>query len=107
MTVTSGIVRLGVLLIPCLFTYLAIDSLAGKITDATVIVDILANASVSEALAWLVAVLCGGLALKERRLRKQTLAREHSRTQRLESIVDENRTGSGLTVLGETQPEDT
>lgn len=104
--VWSGLVKLGLVFIPCLFIFLSAKEFAGKVTGFDFVLNLLADASINDGLAWLVALFSSGLFLRERKIRKATIAREHSRTQRLESIVDENRAGSGLPLLGNTNKED-
>lgn len=84
----------------------AIESLAGKQTDASILVNLLGKLEISVLLSWAV----GGAGLmygrSQNRLRKRTIERLHGRIKDLESEIDPGRTSSKLTPRGETNPED-
>lgn len=85
----------------------AIASLAGKETTADFLVQWLTSPeqSGSSVTIWIiVALLCTGWALVERRLRQRKTASLSNRIKTLERELDEKRTSSGLTVEGKTPP---
>lgn len=88
------------------FTYKSIDSLAGQRTDANIGVVLLGSLKLSEVFAFLFGG--GGVVYgwKERSLRKSTIERLQNRIKKLETSVDPNRTSSGLTPKGDTNPND-
>lgn len=47
-----------------------------------------------------------GYGYTERRLRQSAIKRLHNRVKELETMIDPNRTSSGLTVEGKTNPQD-
>lgn len=84
----------------------AIVSFAGKTSDANVLIQFLTDIQVSNALAW---VFGGGGVLygyKQRSLNGKTVERLQPRIEQLETSFDRNRTSSGLTKTGETNPKD-
>jgi hypothetical protein len=88
------------------YGYLAVQALSGKQTAANIGVNVLANLSISEALAW---VLAGGSIIygqRQAKLRRDTTERMHGRNKVLEERVDPGRTSSQLTTRGQTSPED-
>jgi hypothetical protein len=84
----------------------AVEALAGKKTDANILVSFLANLDVSIMLSWAVGgagVLYGRA---QNKLRKTTVERLESRIRKFEAQVDPGRSSSKLTPRGETNPED-
>ena len=81
--------------------YLMVGELAGKQTAADITISLWDKA---------LAVIFGGGGVlyghKERKLRKDTVERLQKRNIELESMIDKNRSTSGLTPLGDTDPED-
>jgi hypothetical protein len=88
------------------FAYRTVASLAGVSTTANVALQVATDLRVNTALAWLLGG--GGFAygLGQRRLRRKTIERLQDRIRTLEEATDPGRTSSGLTVRGETHPED-
>lgn len=84
----------------------AIEALAGKQTDANVIVNFLTKFEVSVVLGW----AAGGCGLaygrSQRKLRKAAIERLSGRIQELETQIDPSRSTSRLTPDGDTNPED-
>jgi len=80
--------------------------LSGKITDANIAVNFLANLQISVALGW--AVGGGGMlyGYSQNKLRKRDVRRLHSRLERFERMHDPNRTTSQLGPTGDTNVED-
>jgi hypothetical protein len=84
----------------------SIVSLAGQYTFADIGISFLGKLSVTQSIQY---TLIGGLSLwglKERRLRRATIARLAPRIEELEKIIDAKRTSSKLTLIGTTRPED-
>lgn len=84
----------------------SIEVLSGHSTFADIGVRVLANVSISKAVAWLFG--CSGVVygIKQRRLRRDTIENLQARIKLLEKTIDSKRTTSGLTVRGETREED-
>ena len=83
-----------------------VATLAGRQTGADIDVGFLADVKVSTALAWALTSMAGGVAVRERRLRKSTIERLSRRTEELEQRLDPKRSSSALTRRGETNPID-
>jgi hypothetical protein len=84
----------------------AITSLAGQYTFADIGIRFLGKLSITQSIQY---TLIGGLSwwgIKERRLRRATIARLAPRIEELEKIIDAKRTSSKLTLIGTTRPED-
>lgn len=84
--------------------------LAGRSTDATfalqLAVSILGNDKIMKFI-WL--IVCGGsigYGVNQKRLRQRAIQRLTLRPRQLETLIDQNRTTSGLTTRGTTRPED-
>ena len=86
--------------------YLSIEVLAGKNTLADIGIGFLTDINVSVAISW--ALAAGGVlyGYGQRRLRKNGVEHLAKRNQRLELIIDPERTSSNLTERGDTRPED-
>jgi len=86
--------------------YLAIDSLSGKTTLADIGLKVMANMTLSKWLAY--ALGAGGVAYgaNERRLRRNAVRRLAPGRLQYEQEHDPQRSSSGLTVAGETNPEE-
>jgi hypothetical protein len=84
----------------------AVQALAGKQTEANILVNFLTKFEVSVALGW--AVGAGGLIYgrSQRKLRKASVARLSERLQAFEAEIDPKRTTSTLRSNGDTNPED-
>jgi hypothetical protein len=84
----------------------AIEALAGKQTDANILVKMLGVFEVSMALSW----MAGGAGViygrSQAKQKKTTVERLHKRIAELESVMDPGRTSSKLTPRGETNKED-
>jgi hypothetical protein len=88
------------------FATQAVADLSGKETFASFFLQVLGKESASDSLVLLLAIVFGGWALLERRLRRRKTAELSQRIQHLETLIDPNRTGSRLTPTGETHPGD-
>lgn len=84
----------------------AIQALAGVETSADIAIQVLANIDISVYIAWGGSLAFFLLMLRERRLRKKLIKRYHPEQVEAELKIDENRSSSGLTHDGETNPED-
>ncbi len=120
--------KYGAILGIAAFTYLSIDSLAGKTTQADIdikasgslalnekqkdtkkiiiSVDILTGYKIALTLAFVFGI--GGIAYgrKQAKLRKDVIERYHPLIQKAERIIDPKRSTSQLTQRGDTRPED-
>lgn len=88
------------------YAYLSVAALAGKETLADIGIQFLSDVRVSEALAWLLATSGVVYGYRQRKLRRDTVERQHGRIEELERRVDPKRSSSRLTPRGETRPED-
>lgn len=93
-----GIVALGG------FAFLSIDSIAGKTTAISVMVEALADLKVSLSIA--LTGLAIAWAAIERYLRHRKTEQLQGRIKELEQRLDPKRTSSGLTPRGSTNPRD-
>ena len=86
--------------------YLSIDSLAGQDTFAKLGIQFMVNMTVSKWAAYIFGV--GGMAYgwNERRLRRNTVVRLGPGRLEYEQRLDPKRSSSGLTMKGETSPEE-
>lgn len=84
----------------------AIEALAGKETDANILVSMIGTVEISMMLSWVFGA--GGIAYgkAQQKLRKSTVERLHGRIESLEAELDPKRTSSKLTKRGDTNPED-
>lgn len=88
------------------FIYLTANTLAGKVTWAQIGVNLLAQATVSETVAWIFG-LCGTLyGLRQKKLRRDTIQTQSGRIIELEQRLDPKRSSSKLSERGTTRPED-
>jgi hypothetical protein len=105
-SVINTAIRWGAVTLWVYCGYLSVDSLAGKETEANILVKFLGNLSISQGLAYALAGASILYGMRERRLRKKTVERIHPRVQQLEKGRDPRRTSSHLTPTGETNPKD-
>ena len=102
----TSLIKWGSLL-GCVYCgYLTIYSLAGKTTFARILVDFVANMTISR---WAAYVFGGGGVLygvDERRLRRNAVRRLAPSRIQYEQGLDPNRSSSGLTATGETSAEE-
>lgn len=84
----------------------AIIAFAGKTSEANIAVKFLANLSISNITAWCFGI--GGIVFgyKQRKLKGEVVESLQSRIQELERRFDPNRSSSGLTKTGNTNPKD-
>ena|ERR1700690_4403023 len=84
----------------------AVVTLAGKTTNANVLVNFLGNLTISNAVATLFGG--GGIAygIVERRQRQKMIQRQHGRIKKIEKQIDPNRSSSNITETGDTNPSD-
>ncbi|NBB84255.1 MAG: hypothetical protein GVY28_12725 [Alphaproteobacteria bacterium] len=87
---------------------LAIEALAGEQTRASLLLSFFSSntAGVAISVSWAGTIAFGGIAFRERKLRQRTIERLTKRIHELESRIDSQRTSSGLTPTGETNPHD-
>lgn len=88
------------------YLYMSAAALAGKTTEASFLVELLANQGVVDIVMGFVG--CGGVlyGYKQRKLRRDVVERIQARNKKLEQLIDAGRTTSSLTTRGETRPED-
>lgn len=84
----------------------AIASLAGKKTEATFLVSYLTSSESSYGLPWILAGVFGLFAFAQYKLRKRKTEYFQGRIKELELKIDRNRSSSGLTSQGDTNPRD-
>ena len=84
----------------------AIQSLAGKSTEASIGLKLLGEVKFSEAVAWVLGACGVGYGAREKRLRTKNIERLGERAQDREASVDPQRSISGLTKGGQTNPGD-
>jgi hypothetical protein len=87
------------------FFSVMVHDLAGRTTTADIGLKFLGSIRVSEGLAWAVAAVCGGVALKKGRTNR-SLAARLSRMADFERSIDPNRSSSHLTDTGMPREED-
>lgn len=87
------------------YTRLGISDLAGRTTAADIGVRFLGTISISEGLAYAIAVVCVGVAYQKGRT-NQGLSKRLGRLSRLEQSIDPNRSSSHLTDTGSPREED-
>ncbi|RYH70476.1 MAG: hypothetical protein EON54_01365 [Alcaligenaceae bacterium] len=100
---------LGVIAGLCFFTWcvhLIIDALAGRATNANIVLSLLANVDFSAILLWGAGAGGVGYGYSQNRLRKRTVSHLHRRIQQYERELDPNRSSSNLSSTGDTNPED-
>ncbi|OYV84065.1 MAG: hypothetical protein B7X04_01520 [Parcubacteria group bacterium 21-54-25] len=69
---------------------------AGKTTIVNVLFHMIANVHASVAISWATTAGFGYLWVRERRIRKKSVRREHVRIVELEQLLDPNRSSSGI-----------
>ena len=104
------LIRWGAIGVCAYFGYLSITSLAGRKTDAqiSVIIQYLSDSGLVPVvvISLIVAVVGTIYGYLQRRLRHRVI-REFARYRKMvEPLVDPNRSSSGLTEIGETNPDD-
>ena len=92
--------RIGIVWIVMYYLYLSIDSISGKETNF--FLKLIANLSINEYFAYLIALLSCGYGVAERILRKKHIKRTTQRTAELERKLNPDRKTSGLTITGNT-----
>jgi hypothetical protein len=102
----NNLIRYGTAAWCAYMAYLSIDALAGRRTLAWIGINALANVKISVVIGWFVGIAGFGYGLRQRKLRRDTIARLSGRIQYLEKVIDPGRTSSKLTERGETRPED-
>jgi hypothetical protein len=88
------------------YIYRIFDALAGKTTLTYIFTSLLANITITASIAVSLALTGLGYGLYQKRQRKKTTERLHKRIKELETYFDENRSTSGLTTRGDTNPVD-
>jgi hypothetical protein len=105
-TVVREVVKWAAIVLIVRYGYYAIAVLAGRSTFADIVVRFLANLKVSDGILYLVTggSICYGVG--QRYLRRRHIKRVVPAKNRLERMLDPNRSSSGLTPKGTTQPGD-
>lgn len=88
------------------FIFRIFEALAGKTTFAYIFTTFLANINIQIAIAVSLAISGVGYGIYQKRLRKKTTEKLHKRIKELETYFDANRSTSGLTTRGDTNPAD-
>lgn len=86
--------------------YRTVGELAGEKTTANVLISLLTDFRMSHALAWTLAAGTTFYGLRERKLRRDSTARQAKQNRLLERKLDPHRSSSKLTERGETNPHD-
>ena len=84
--------------------YLSINTMAGKSTDFRSAIDWAVKLNVSEAVAWIAAIVFGVGYYNRRQAFKKLAAEAGPRLEELERHVDAGRTSSGLAKTGDSPP---
>ena len=84
----------------------AVETLAGKNTDASFLVGYFTSQENDYGLPWVVAIIAMFYGFIERRLRLRKTEYLHKRVLELEKRIDPKREGSNLLSTGETNPKD-
>jgi len=107
-SVANSAIRWGALVVMALLARQAIQALAGKETDASLLLGLEAFGKVEVTWTVTIAVGLAGITygLKERGLRKETVKRLGARPKELEKRLDPGRTSSRITEKGDTHERD-
>jgi hypothetical protein len=105
-SVIRAVVKWGAIAFIALQARFGLEALAGQQTIADMSFKFLAEAGVSDVLAWLLAALGVLYGLAQRRMRRNLLERHGHRIPELERRLDAGRTSSELTERGETNQAD-
>lgn len=105
-SVANSAVRWGGAVGITYFAYKAVESLAGRETGASLLVELVSDFKLNIVFPWLVAIGGAVFGLLQRYLRRTTIQRLHRRIHELEELVDPGRSSSNLTSTGDTHPED-
>lgn len=109
-TIINNAIRYGTFLLIAYFLTNSwdsiFDSLAGRETDANILVEVLSNFTITHTLSLTVTFGAIFIAIRERSLRKKEIERLVELRSLYVKQFDSNRSSSGLTKRGETQPED-
>src|ERR1700722_14618682 len=102
------LIRCGTVAIIAYWAFQALEALAGQDTKLSIALSLVFTALVDIKFAAAVS-LAGGTtawAVLERRLRLQKVDSLQGRIKQLEQMIDPNRSSSGLTTQGQTNPQD-
>ena len=102
----SMAIKWGVIGFVAWCSYQSIAVVSGTTTKVGVAVNFLANVTVSQWTAWLLAGLFGGMAWRQRKLRRDTVEQLSEQKTKLEKALDPGRSSSKLTARGDTHPGD-
>lgn len=111
-SVVTNLIRWGFGFLIVREVYRIVAALAGESTFADIGIEIdvlgatLGQTPVSHGIAFLLAVVGLMYGLRQAKLRRDTVERLQGRIRELERGLDPNRTSSGITPRGTTQPED-
>lgn len=105
-TVVRDALKWAAIVLIARYGYYTIAVLAGRSTFADIVVRFLANVKVSDGILYLLTggSICYGVG--QRYLRRRHIKRVVPAKNRLERMLDANRSSSGLTPKGTTQPRD-
>lgn len=106
-TIRTGL-RVGGVLGVAYFLFRSIEAIAGQATSLSIIISLILNAFFELKFAFAVTLAggCAVWAIAERMLRHRKVANLSGRIKELEQSIDPNRTSSGLTKHGKTNPRD-
>jgi len=98
--------KYGALVVIFYFAYASVASLAGQSTFADIGLRVIGDVRISETVAWLFGGGSIVYALRQRKLRRDTIERLAPRVRKYEEMLDPERTSTGLPSRGTTRPED-
>ena len=102
----NNLIRYGAWLGIARYGYLSIDALAGETTSLRFL-HVITFEVLSRSLPWwILTIALGFWAVKETREKKRKTEKLTVRIKELETILDPNRTSSGLLPSGDTHPDD-
>lgn len=103
---TGKLIRYGGMVVIAYLGYKSLAVLAGKYTEANIVLSLLGRLHANEWVAW----IFGGSSViygwRQRRLRRDEIESLGGRNRKLELKLDKGRTSSRLTRRGDTRPED-
>ncbi len=88
------------------YFYRSVNVLAGKTTDANILVRMFTSIGIADKASYIVGVSGGLYGLFERKFRRDKTEYLQTRIQQLEKKLDPNRSSSRLTKRGTTNPKD-
>ena len=101
--IAMNLIKYGAGVLIAYFMYLMVDSLSGEVTNASIGINILFDSGFLGLLFGVGGTIYG---ISERQLRKKSVARVQSRVGPIEKLLDDKRSSSTLTLMGDTNPRD-